>query len=206
LPSFRRATVQPGDLLYPIGVCDQVLYALGRIRVREIVPVGQDNGLLEEYLARYRAWRFLAPTCTTEVVIGSEGTGILLDRPLPGEIHKRLTDRPRRGPRPVRHVSDDGRLMHSLSVQGIYRLAESSAADMETVLAGPPSLGGVPRTFTSERHPRPASMTAGTRLSSPSRPPAESTAGYPAQDTHSNGEGQVSELRCTGCGPAARRR
>jgi hypothetical protein len=43
-PSFRRATVQPGDLLYPIGVCDQVLYVLGRISVSEIVQVGDDQG------------------------------------------------------------------------------------------------------------------------------------------------------------------
>jgi len=62
-PSFRRATVQTGDLLYPIGVCDQVLYVLGRMRVREIVPVGADRALLEEYFARYGGWRFLAPTC-----------------------------------------------------------------------------------------------------------------------------------------------
>jgi hypothetical protein len=137
-PSFRRATVQPGDLLYPIGVCDQVLYVLGRMRVREIVPVGEDMALLEEYFARYGGWRFLAPTRTTEVVIGSEGTGILLDRPLPVEMLRRLTYAPRRGPRQVRHVSQDGRLMHALSVQGIYRLATSSAADLETVLGGPP--------------------------------------------------------------------
>src|SRR5690242_15047718 len=137
-PSFRRATVQPGDLLYPIGVCDQVLYVLGRMRVKEIVPADEDQALLERYYARYPAWRFLAPTCTTEIVIGSEGTSIMLDRPLPGEILRRLTYRPRRGPRPVRHVNDDGRLLHPGSVQGIYRLAESSAADLETVMAGAP--------------------------------------------------------------------
>jgi hypothetical protein len=138
-PSFRRATVQPGDLLYPIGVRDQVLYVLGRMRVQEIVPVdGNDPRLLDEYFARYGVWRFLAPTCTTEIVLGAEGTGIHLDRPVPGEILKRLTYRPRRGPRPVKHVSEDGRLIHALSVQGIYRLAESSAADLETVLTGPP--------------------------------------------------------------------
>ena len=138
-PSFRRATVQPGDLLYPIGVCDQVLYLFGRMRVQEIIPVG-DSGQqpLDEYFSRYGAWRFLAPTCTTEVVIAAEGTGIRLDRPVPGEVLKRLTYHPRRGLRPVRHVSEDGRLMHSLSVQGIYRLAESSAADFEAVLAGAP--------------------------------------------------------------------
>jgi hypothetical protein len=138
-PSFRRATVQPGDLLYPIGVCDQVLYVFGRMRVQEIVPVGgSDQGPLEEYFARYLRWRFLAPTCTSEVVIGTEGTRVHFDRPVPGEILKRLTYRPRRGPRPVKHVSQDGRLLHPLSVPGIYRLAESSAADLEAVLSGPP--------------------------------------------------------------------
>jgi hypothetical protein len=100
-------------------VSQPVLYVFGRMRVREIVPVGGDQVLLEEYLARCGAWRFLAPTCTTEVVIGFEGTGVLLDQPLPGEILRRLTYSPRRGPRPVRHVSQEGRLLHSLSVQGI---------------------------------------------------------------------------------------
>ncbi len=156
-PSFRRATVRPGDLVYPIGVCDQVLYVLGRMRVAEIVAVGEDRALLEEYLARYGAWRFLAPTCTTEVVLGSEGTGVLLDRPLPGEILRRLTYQPRRGPRPVRHVSKDGRLLHSPSVQGIYRLAESSAADLEAILAGPP---GKPIPLYRSRNPQ--AVPAGT--------------------------------------------
>lgn len=138
-PSFRRATVQPGDQLYPIGVCDQVLYVFGRMRVQEIIPVGDsDQRSLGEYLPPYSAWRFLAPTCTTEVVIGAEGTGIHLDRPVPGEVLKRLTYHPRRGLRPVKHVSEDGRLTHPLSVQGIYRLAESSAADLEAILTGAP--------------------------------------------------------------------
>ena len=138
-PSFRRATVQPGDLLYPIGVCEQVLYVFGRMRVQEIIPVDDsDQRSLDEYFSRYGIWRFLAPTCTTEVVIGAEGTGIHLDRPMPGEVLKRLTYHPRRGLRPVKHVSEDGRLMHPLSVQGIYRLAESSVADVEAILTGGP--------------------------------------------------------------------
>lgn len=110
-PSFRKATVQPGDVLYPIGVRDGVVYVFGRMRVQEIVPVGGDEDYqLEDYFARYGMWRFLAPTCTDEVVIGADGTGIRLDRPLPGEMLIRLTYRPRRGPRPVKHVSEDGRL------------------------------------------------------------------------------------------------
>jgi hypothetical protein len=138
-PSFRRATVQPRDLLYPIGVRGGVLHVFGRMRVEEIVAVGgrDQQPRLEQFLADYGEWRFLASTCTTEAVISCEGTGIYLDRPVPGEILKRLTYHPRRGPRPVKHVSEDGHLLHVLSVQGIYRLAESSAADLEAVLTGP---------------------------------------------------------------------
>jgi hypothetical protein len=139
-PSFRCATVQPGDLLYPIGVRGRVLHVFGRMRVHEIIPVGGDDQQPrpEQFLARYNSWRFLASTCTTEVVVGCQGTGIYLDAPVPGGILKRLAYHPRRGLRPVKHVSADGRLLHVLSVRGIYRLAESSAADLEAVLTGPP--------------------------------------------------------------------
>ena len=80
-PSFRRAAVQPGGLLYPVypvGVRDQVLYVFGRMRVQEVISLEGDDrqSRLSHYFARYRGWRFLAPTCTSEVVIGSEGTGI----------------------------------------------------------------------------------------------------------------------------------
>lgn len=35
-PSCPRATVQPDDLLFPIGVCGQLLYMLGRMRVQQM--------------------------------------------------------------------------------------------------------------------------------------------------------------------------
>jgi hypothetical protein len=41
--------------------------------------------------ARHDAWRILAPTRTTEVVIGSGGAGIKPGRPVPGEVLSRLT-------------------------------------------------------------------------------------------------------------------
>jgi len=75
----------------------------------------------------------------------------------PGRYRAAVTYRPRRGPRPVRHVSEDGRLVHSLSVQGIYRLAESSAADLETVLAGPP--GERPQRHRTRTRRRPPAVT-----------------------------------------------
>jgi hypothetical protein len=160
-PSFRRAAVQPGDLLYPVGVRDQVLYVFGRMRVQEIVSLDGDDrqSRLSHFFDRYREWRFLAPTCTTEVVIGSEGTGIHLDRPIPGDVLKRLTYRPRRGPRPVKHVSEEGRLAHALSVQGIYRLAGPSAADLEAILTGPPG-EPITRPRRGRNQEQPANMDA----------------------------------------------
>ena len=49
--------MQPGDLLHPIGVCDEVLYVPGRTRVQQIIPVGEDRALLQETLAQHGPWR-----------------------------------------------------------------------------------------------------------------------------------------------------
>lgn len=49
-----------------------------------------------------------------------------------------MTYLPRKGPRPVKHLSEEGHLTSAISVQGIYRLAPDSAAELDTVLMGPP--------------------------------------------------------------------
>ncbi|MER7283694.1 hypothetical protein ABT369_55680 [Dactylosporangium sp. NPDC000244] len=134
-PSFRRAAVQAGDLLYPIGVHRQVLYVFGRMRVREIRAV--DDAQLQELFDQFPAWRFLASTCTDEVILGNEGTHPYARRAVPGEIVKTLTYLPRRGPRPVKHVTEDGLLTKVISVQGIFRIAPASAADLDAVLESP---------------------------------------------------------------------
>ncbi|MEV4463429.1 hypothetical protein AB0J51_07390 [Micromonospora echinofusca] len=135
-PSFLRAKVRPGDTLYPIGVNRQVLFVFGRMRVRELVTA---EDTLDSYFESFHVWRFLAPTCTNEVVLGVEGTRVHGNRALPGDVLRRMTYLPRKGPRPVKHVSPEGLLTSSISVQGIYRLAPASAADLDAVLAGPPT-------------------------------------------------------------------
>jgi hypothetical protein len=82
-PASGRAAGRPGDLLYPIGVCDAVRYVLGRMRVRQIIPAGEDRALLQETLAQHGPWRSWPPTCTIAVVPGVEGTDIPLHGPLP---------------------------------------------------------------------------------------------------------------------------
>ena len=132
-PSFARAKVGPGDVLYPIGVHQQTLLAFGRMRVRTLVTATP-----QAYLDRCPHWRFLAdPSCLNEVVLGEDGTVVLGSRTVPRDVLKRLTYLPRGGPRPVKHINADGRLTHASSVQGIYRLSPESAAALDHLLAGP---------------------------------------------------------------------
>lgn len=61
-PSFLRATVRPGDDLYPITVRAGVLYVLGRARVRRLLSledyVAAHNDLFAPYIQEPPAWVF----------------------------------------------------------------------------------------------------------------------------------------------------
>ena len=133
LPSFVRAKVGPGDLLYPVGYRDQALWLFARARVTVVEPFPPSSA----YPDSFGPWRFLAGGCVAEVVHCADS----LRRPpgvaLPGEVLQRLTYQPRRGaPRPVKFVTEDGRLTRSDSVQGIYRITADSAADLDALLTG----------------------------------------------------------------------
>ncbi len=77
---------------------------------------------------------YLAPTCTSEVVIGAEGTPIRLDVAVPSDLLERLRFRSRRAERGLKHI-EGGRLMKSISLQGIYRLSLSSADELAALLS-----------------------------------------------------------------------
>ncbi|MEV6373940.1 hypothetical protein [Micromonospora musae] len=140
MPSFVRAKVRPGDLVYPVGVHDQRLYVLGRIRVTEIIEwsAGTDEQFTG-HLNRFPGWRSTADSCLSEIVVGEAGTPLRFDAAMPPELLQRLTYRSLRGTRTVKNVDADGRLVHSLGVQGIYRLAPQCVADLDAVLTQPPS-------------------------------------------------------------------
>lgn len=59
-PSFRRATVHPGDDLYPIAVRAGTIYVLGRVRVRRILSLEEyveaQSDLFAPYLREPPAW------------------------------------------------------------------------------------------------------------------------------------------------------
>lgn len=139
-PSFRRAGVKVGDLLYPVAVSNRRVHLVGRMRVGEILLLGQEDGptLIDQRFPRYKPWKILAPTCTEEVVVGVEGTTLRADVELPVRVLERLRFRSQRGERPLRHVRN-GELTRSVGLHGIYRLSDQSAADLADLIDSPPA-------------------------------------------------------------------
>jgi hypothetical protein len=150
-PSFSRYGVKEGDYIYPIRVSKGVLYVIGRMRVKRIISLeeyieqnpqiaaeGEKNRwpmmTFGNYLASHPERQYLAPTCTSEVVIGEDGTPIRLDVMVPPDLLERLRFRSRKRERGIKHI-ENGRLKHVISLQGgIYRLSEQSAQEIETLL------------------------------------------------------------------------
>ena len=149
-PSFRRAGVKVGDHIYPVTVANRRMHVVARMRVREMLLLGQEDGptLIEERFPQYRAWKFLAPTCTDEVLIGMDGSAARTDLAVPADLLGRLRFRSQRGERALRHIKE-GELTSSIGLQGIYRLTEASAAELAGLIESPPPSAG-------PRIPRPA--------------------------------------------------
>jgi hypothetical protein len=159
-PSFRRAGVRVGDLLYPVAVSNRRVHVVARMRVREMILLGQEDGptLIDQRFPQYKAWKILAPTCTEEVIVGMEGTPLRADIELPAEVLERLTFRSQRGERPLRYVRD-GELTRSVGLHGIYRLTPSSAADLSALIDSPPA--------ATPRIPRPVGRSDRRTVSAP---------------------------------------
>jgi len=152
-PSFSRAGVKSGDYVYPIRVQDGILSIIGRMRVREILPleaylttyahlfadctrknnIAWAEDLLDQYFSKHPEQRYLRYTCTEEVVLGEEGTAIRFDIAVPPEQLTHIRFRSQRRERGIKYV-ENGKLKNVLSLQGIYRLTEQSAQDCERLL------------------------------------------------------------------------
>jgi hypothetical protein len=129
LPSFRLAGVRPGDRVFPVRVHQTRLHVLGRLEVARIIPYEE----AAEELAKLPDWSPLEGGCVSEVVLGRPGSPLDFGTTVPGELLERLTFRSRRAERRLRHV-EDGRLLRSVSLQGVYRLAPDSAAELDRLV------------------------------------------------------------------------
>lgn len=89
---------------------------------------------------RYRATNpavaALAPTCTDEVVECEESTPLRFALAIPPDLLARLRYRSQHRERDLSQHLHDGRLVRSIAIQGIYRLGESSAHELEALVLG----------------------------------------------------------------------
>ncbi|MFF0739560.1 hypothetical protein ACFYVL_04085 [Streptomyces sp. NPDC004111] len=135
MPGFVRAGVRPGDRIHPVRVHRAELHVLGTMEVARIVPY-EDAGsvLADEDYAKLLFWRSLKTNSVTEVLLGPPGAPLTFDNPVPRTVLERLTyTSDRRGDRGVKFLAE-GRLTRPHSVQGIYRLAPHSAADLDALV------------------------------------------------------------------------
>lgn len=134
LPSFQRAGVRPGDRVYPVRAHRTRLHVLGVLEVARIVPYeNAGSALPDEDYVKLLDWRPLKTGWVTEVLIGPPGAPLRFDTVVPGDLLERLTYTSRRGERPLKHV-EDGRLIRSASLQGVYRLAAGSAEALDQLI------------------------------------------------------------------------
>ncbi|MER5397463.1 hypothetical protein [Streptomyces sp. NPDC002599] len=136
LPSFERAGVQPGDRIYPVRAFRTRLHVLGVMEVARIIPY-EDAGaeLHDDDYAKLLDRKPLKSGCVTEVILGPPGSPLTFGTVVPADLLERLTFTSRRGERTLRYV-DDGRLVRSVSLQGIYRLTTASAAELHQLVVG----------------------------------------------------------------------
>ncbi|MEU1816842.1 hypothetical protein ABZ543_16810 [Streptomyces roseifaciens] len=134
LPSFQRAGVQPGDTIYPVRAFRTRLHVLGAMEVSRIIPYEHAGSELhDDDYTKLLDWRSLKVGCVTEVLLGPPGSPLTFSAVVPADVLERLTFTSRRGERKLKHV-EEGRLMRSASLQGIYRLAADSAAELRRVV------------------------------------------------------------------------
>lgn len=90
----------------------------------------------DRYRAAHPAVRAFAPTCTDEAVECEDGTPLRFDLAVSPDLLARLRFRSQRHERDLHRHLRDGRLVQSIGVQGIYRLNESSASELEALVLG----------------------------------------------------------------------
>lgn len=149
-PGFTHAGVRPGDLVYPITVRSGVLHVLGRAQVRSMLklsdyielhthlfspnPAECATKAFDRYRVAHPAIASLAPTCTNEVIECEESTPLRFDLTIPPDLLTRLRYRSQRRERDLSRYLQGERLVHSLAIQGIYRLSEPSARELEELV------------------------------------------------------------------------
>jgi len=131
---FSHMRVQQGDLIYPLAVREQQVYLVARMVVEQLL-----TRQAFVWLYPNRA-HLIQHACASEIMLGEEGTPIRFDRALPPTLLEQIRFCSRRGTRPIKYV-ENGKLLGSISLQGVYRLCPESAQAFERLLQADARVG-----------------------------------------------------------------
>lgn len=124
---FKHYRVKPDDYIYPIAVRNGSLYLIARMQVYNCISLDTFQNLFPaQSAAVYNA-------CADQILIGTDGTPIRLDRPVPAPFLANLTYQSAKGPRKPNYV-EGGKVLKTNSFQGLYRLTPDSVDRLELLL------------------------------------------------------------------------
>ena len=150
-PSFTRAGVAVGDVIYPITLRGECIHVLCRFTVARILTIAdfikerrdlyltKSHGRWEaetlDSAAQRHPWhRAVCWTCSDHVLLPSAVSVFDTTRTIPADALQRLTYSSKKAERAMRWAAD-GKTPLLGSIDRIYRLASTSAADFAKLLA-----------------------------------------------------------------------
>jgi len=119
-----------GCYLYPVRVFEKKVYLIGRLRICQYMT-------RDDYRAAHPEGEPLIENAPgNQVLVGSEGTPIRFDLPLPSEALIRLRFQQKKGERALKHIRDGQMLHGSAGIDMVCRLTTRSAQDFDALFAG----------------------------------------------------------------------
>ncbi|MFF2625470.1 hypothetical protein ACFVUN_06825 [Kitasatospora griseola] len=136
LPAWSGA--RPGDEVYAVHVNRCEVFVVSRLRVLD-TERGDCCGTApatwrDPAFPGHRDWWMLGTGGCGATPVHVDATPVTFDTRVPGEVLHRLAWRNRRGRTRGLKYLVDGRLEHSVSLQGFYRLAPGSADELAAVV------------------------------------------------------------------------
>ncbi len=125
--NFLHFKVNSNDYIYPVTIRNFTLHLIARMRVHECISVDTFQNLFPaQSKNEYHS-------CAGQVLIGTDGTPIQFERPVPAQILERITFQSGKSTRKPKYV-EDGKVRNISSFQGIYCLIPDSADDFNLLL------------------------------------------------------------------------
>jgi hypothetical protein len=117
---FSHFKVRSDDFIYPVYVKAKIVYVIARMKIKTVMS-------RHEYICLHPEDNYLIyHNRADEILVGCEGTTINFYTAITQPILERCRFQSRKQERGLKHLID-GKLTHSISLQGVYRLSDRAA-------------------------------------------------------------------------------